>query len=195
MIVTMVGSWKGIAVRGAAAVLFGLLTLAWPGLTLWALVLLYGAYVLVDGLFRLAAVASGSADDRWRKGALVLEGVLGIGIGVVTFFWPDITALALLFVIAAWAVVLGVMEIATAVRLRREIPNEWILGVFGVLSMIFGAALVIAPVAGALAITWMIGWYALFAGALQLALAWRVRRAERGVEGGAERLRPRPVTT
>jgi uncharacterized membrane protein HdeD (DUF308 family) len=187
MLLTIVGNWKSLAIRGAAALLFGLLTLVWPGPTLWALVLLWGAYVLVDGISILAAVfthAPGTAD---RRGWLIVEGVAGIAAGLVTFVWPDITALALLFVIAAWALVTGVMEIVAAVRLREVLDREWLLGLLGVLSILFAIGLVITPGAGALVITWFIGWYAAFSGILLLALAWRVRKLETALEGAPAR--------
>jgi MFS family permease len=117
-----------------------------------------------------------------RRGWLIFLGLTGIAAGVLTFIWPDITALALLFVIAAWAFVIGVVEIGAAVRLRRVLPNEWLLGLLGALSITFAIALVITPGAGALVITWFIGWYALLSGVVRLALAWRLRKVENELE-------------
>jgi uncharacterized membrane protein HdeD (DUF308 family) len=196
MIVALVGNWKTLALGGVAAVLFGLLTLVWPDVTLWALVLLFGAWAFIDGVFRLMALATGVPGARDRRTALILQGILGIGIGIVTFIWPDMTALALLFVIAAWAFVIGAFEIAAAVRLRKVIDNEWLLGLMGALAIIFAVALVITPGAGALAITWLIGWFALLSGTLRLALAWKLRKLEKGtVEPADGQLRARPAAT
>jgi uncharacterized membrane protein HdeD (DUF308 family) len=194
MIVAPVGTWKTLALGGAAAVLFGLLTLVWPGVTLWALVLLFGAWALVDGVSRLVALATRAPGAREHRTALIVQGIVGIGIGIVTFIWPGITALALLFVIAAWALLIGVLEVIAAVQLRKVIENEWLLGLMGALAIIFAITLVITPGAGALAITWLIGWFALLSGALRLALAWKLRKFEKGTLGLANG-RPRRAAT
>jgi uncharacterized membrane protein HdeD (DUF308 family) len=196
MIVALIGNWKTLVLGGAAAVLFGLLTLVWPDVTLWALVLLFGAWAFVDGVFRLAALATGVPGAREHRTALIIQGILGIGIGILTFIWPDMTALALLFVIAAWAFVFGVIEVAAAVQLRKVIENEWLLGLMGALAIIFAIALVITPGAGALVVTWLIGWFALLSGSLRLALAWKLRQLEKGtVELANGRLRARSAAT
>ena len=196
MIVTLSGNWKTLALGGAAAVLLGLLTLVWPGITLWALVLLFGAWALVDGVFRLLALATGEPGAREQRTALIIQGVLGIGVGVVTFIWPAMTALGLLFVIASWAFIIGVIEVTAAVRLRKVIDNEWLLGLMGALAIIFAIALVITPGAGALVITWLIGWFALLSGTLRLALAWKLRKLEKSpAELLNGRLRARPAAT
>jgi len=188
MIILVIGDWRKLAVRGVAAVLFGLLTLIWPRLTLTALVLLFGAYVLVEGLLTIAAVLGDGPGTRSDRGWLLLEGIVSVLIGVVTFAWPDITAVALLYLIAFWAAVTGGLEIATAVRLRRQVRNEWILAATGVLSIVLAALLVISPGSGALAITWLIGTYALISGALTLGLANELRMLESDV-GRRERAR------
>ena len=179
------GSWKTLAVRGMAALLFGLLTLAWPAMTLFALVLLFGAYVLVNGAFLLISTLKGEQDAESRLGLLVLEGSVGVVIGILTFVWPEITALALLYLIATWAVVTGVLEIASAIRLRKHISNEWLLGAAGALSVLFGLILVVMPGAGALAVTWLIGIYATVLGVLLTALAFKLRRLEMPAQGGS----------
>jgi uncharacterized membrane protein HdeD (DUF308 family) len=185
MMVFLIGDWRSVALRGAAAVLFGLLALVWPDLTVGALVLLFGAYALVDGVSLLAAVVTGDPEARAHRAAFLFEGIVGVAAGILTFVWPGITALALLYVIAAWAVVTGAFEIAAAIRLRREISHEWLLGLSGALSILFGIVLVITPGAGALVITWVIGWYALISGVLLLALAWRVRKVQTELDRGA----------
>jgi len=193
VIVLLIGDWRKLAVRGAAAVLFGLLTLVWPRITLTALVLLFGAYVLVDGAMILAATLRREPGTRGDRGWLILEGMVSIAIGLVTFVWPDITTLALLYLIAAWAALTGALEIATAVRLRRALLHEWLLSVTGVLSLVFAALLVISPRAGALAITWLIGWYAVISGGLVLALAYQLRVLQSSLERRGSN-RPREAT-
>src|SRR5438477_2123797 len=169
-LIVLARNWGAIAVRGVAAILFGLLTFLVPGLTLTALVLLFGAYALVDGIFSVvAAVRRRAGDPPWW--ALLLEGVVGIAAGIVTFLLPGLTAVTLVYVIAAWAVVTGVLEIVAAVRLRRQITGEWRLVLSGVLSIVFGGLLMVVPAAGALAMTLLLGAYAIVFGALLLALA------------------------
>jgi uncharacterized membrane protein HdeD (DUF308 family) len=149
-------SWWILAVRGAAAVIFGLLALIWPQITLLALVLVFGAYAFIDGVFALVAAARGRQLAGGSRGWLVFEGLLGIGAGIVALVWPGITALALLWVIAFWAVLTGVLEIVAAVRLRRVLDNEWLLVVAGTLSIIFGLILMIWPGSGAIGLVWLI---------------------------------------
>ena len=113
----------------------------------------------------------------------IFEGIVSIVAGLLTFIWPHITALVLLYLIAAWALITGTLEVAAAIRLRRLIANEWMLGLIGAVSVLFAIALVVTPGTGALAITWAIGWYALISGALYLGLAWRLKRSEVEVGG------------
>ena len=181
MISSYMGDWRLIALRGVAAILFGLGALIWPDVTLWALVLMWGAFALVDGVGAVTAAIAGGGVVRHR-GWLAFRGLVGIAAGVVTFIWPSITALALLYVIAAWAFLSGVVEIATAVSMRKQIANEWALGLAGVLSLVLSVLLVITPGSGALAITWLIGWYAVVYGGTLLALAREVRREGRRPE-------------
>lgn len=132
------GSWRSLALRGAAAVLFGLLTLIWPNISLLVLVLLFGAYSLLDGAFLLVAAAANDPKSRRSPRVLLLQAGIGIITGIVTLVWPAITALALLYLIAAWAVITGALEVAAAFRLRKEISNEWLLAVAGGLSILLG---------------------------------------------------------
>src|SRR5438477_672914 len=170
-------NWGAIAIRGVAAILFGVLTFVVPGLTLTALVLLFGAYALVDGAFNIiAAVRRRAGDPPWW--VLLLEGIVGVAAGVVTFVLPGLTAVTLVYIIAAWAIVTGVLEIVAAVRLRRQLTGEWWLLLGGVLSVVFGVVVMLAPAAGALAMVRWIGAYAIVFGALLLALAFRLRRAQ-----------------
>jgi uncharacterized membrane protein HdeD (DUF308 family) len=168
-------NWWLLLLRGVAAVGFGVLAFVWPGLTLLALVFLYGAYALLDGILAIAAAIKGrgtSAPTGW----LIFIGLLGIGAGLATFFWPAITALALLVLIAVWSILQGVFTIAGAIRLRREIEGEWLLIVSGLLSVVFGLLVMAHPGAGALALVWIIGAYAVAFGALLIVLSLRLHR-------------------
>src|SRR5262249_13320305 len=134
--------WWVLALRGVVAVLFGLLAFVWPGVTLAALVLLFGAYALLDGVAALVHAVAGGAGMRWP---LALEGLVGVLAGIATLVWPGITALALLYLIAVWAIVTGVLEVVSAIRLRQVIDNEWLLGLSGLASVVFGVLLVVWP--------------------------------------------------
>jgi uncharacterized membrane protein HdeD (DUF308 family) len=172
--ITLSRNWGWIALRGVAGLLFGLLTLMNPLISLATLVLLFGAYALVDGVFTVvAAIANRRGEPHWV--ALLLGGLLGIATGVITFFWPGITAIALLFLIAAWTIVTGIAGIVVAIKLRKVITGEWLLVLVGVLSVLFGVGLILFPGAGALAVVLWIGAYALVMGVLLVALAFRLR--------------------
>jgi uncharacterized membrane protein HdeD (DUF308 family) len=181
-------NWWAIALRGVLAIVFGILTLLWPGLTVLVLVALFGAWALLDGIFSIVA----AWQRRERRGSwwpLLLEGLLGIAAGVVTWVWPELTALGLLAVIAVWAIVTGLMEIAAAIRLRRVITNEVWLALAGVGSVVFGVLVLLFPGAGAIGIAWAIGWYAIVFGALLVALGFRLGGA-RGPMVGAQASTP-----
>jgi uncharacterized membrane protein HdeD (DUF308 family) len=171
MLHTLARNWWALALRGLVAVLFGLLTFILPGITLVTLVLLFGAYALVDGFFNVIAFFR-VASHHW---AFLIEGVIGIIAGILTFVWPAITAVVLLYLIAFWAIFTGIFEIIAGIRLRKAITNEWLVLVMGVLSVLFGALILFAPVVGALAIVLWIGAYALVFGIVLLALAFRLR--------------------
>jgi uncharacterized membrane protein HdeD (DUF308 family) len=174
MISTLSRYWWLLGIRGIAAILFGIGAFVWPGITLAVLVLFFGAYALVDGIFAvIAGIAGFREQERWWM--MVLQGVAGIIVGVLTLLWPDITALALLYVIAAWSIVTGILEIAAAIRLRKELEGEWLLILAGICSIIFGVLLVILPGPGALALVWLIGSFAFVYGILLLVLAFRLR--------------------
>jgi uncharacterized membrane protein HdeD (DUF308 family) len=173
MVIAFASRWWTLAVRGIAAILFGILTFISPGLSLFALVILFGAWALADGVFNLVMALRTRKGERW--GWLVLEGVTSILVGILTFFWPGITALSLLFLIGAWSVVTGIAEVVAAVRLRKVIQGEWLLGLSGVLSIVFGLLLFAFPGAGALAVIVWIGAYSIVFGALLVALAFRLR--------------------
>jgi len=176
--------WWVILLRGIIGIIFAVLAFRWPGATLLALVFVWGAYAITDGAFALyLAYLAGRQELRWWP--YLLEGLVGIGAGIVAFVWPGITELALLFLIAAWAIVTGVAEIIAAVDLRKVIDNEWLLGLAGVFSIIFGVLVALQPSAGGVAIVWTIGLYALVFGITLIALAFRVRSLGKQLEAGA----------
>lgn len=172
--------WRSVAVRGLAALAFGIVALVWPDLTLRVLVLLFGAFVLVDGVASIASVVRSDPATRPHRAGFLVRGILGAVVGVVTLVWPDVTALALLWLIAAWAIATGIMELVTVIRLRAELEGEWLLALSGVASLLFGLILAITPGAGALVITWLIGWFGVIAGVILLVAAWRLRSLEHG---------------
>ena len=174
MLMTLARNWWAIVLRGVCAVLFGLAAFAWPGLTLAVLVIMYGAYALVDGIFAVIAAIAARQPGRFPWGVL-LAGLAAIGVGVLTFAMPGLTALALLYLIAAWAILRGVFEVIAAVHLRREIDHEWLLAASGVLSIVLGVFLVIAPGAGAIALLWAIGGMAIVVGVIMIALGFRLK--------------------
>lgn len=166
--------WWLLVLRGVLAIIFGILALVLPGAAIFALVILFGVYALVDGVMAVIAATRGR-DTNQRWWVLLLEGLAGIIAGIIALVWPGITAVALLFVIAFWAIVTGILEIAAAIRLRREINNEWALGLTGALSVILGIVLLVNPGAGALGLIWAIGIYAILFGVLMIYLGIRVR--------------------
>jgi uncharacterized membrane protein HdeD (DUF308 family) len=193
MAIQLVHKWWAIVLRGVAAIIFGVVAVLWPPSAVAALVLLFGAYALVDGILNLVAATSATRMGRpW--GWLAFEGVVSIVTGLLAFLWPGVTALALVFVIAVWSVVTGIIEILAAIWLRRLIQREWLLGLSGFLSIAFGVLLFIAPVAGAVAIAIWVGAYAILFGSLLVWLGLRLRAWGRQAEqlappGGL----PRPV--
>ena len=167
-------NWWVILLRGIVGVIFGVIAFVSPGATLLALVFVYGAYALVDGAFALYLTYLAARQQR-RWWPHLLEGLAGIGAGIIAFAVPDITALALVYVIAAWAIITGIVEIVAAVDLRKQIQNEWLLGLAGALSIVFGIIVAFEPDAGALAVVWTVGAYALLFGITLVVLAFRVR--------------------
>lgn len=179
------GNWWVLALRGVLAVLFGLLALIAPVATLTVLVLFWGAFALVDGIFALVSAfrVTGGKGRLW----LILEGALGILAGIVTFLYPGLTALVLLYIIAFWAIFIGILRIVTAVSLRREMENEWLMILGGILTVIFGILLIALPGVGLLSLTWLIGIWALIFGIALIVLAFRVRNLQHRAHGGHER--------
>ncbi len=180
MIVSRARNWGLWLLRGLAAVVFGILAFVWPGITVAVLVLFFGAYVLVDGFLAvIAAIAHRHDEHNWWL--WLLEGLAGIVIGILTFVYPGVTALALLYLIVAWALVTGVLEIVAAVRLRRVIRNEWWMVLAGLASIAFGILALLFPAAGVLSIVWLIAAYAVVFGVALIAFAFRLRSWNRTV--------------
>jgi uncharacterized membrane protein HdeD (DUF308 family) len=171
---SLLRSWWILALRGVIAILFGVLALMWPGLTLLALVSLFAAYALLTGAISVfGAIRNRKRDDEWWL--LLLMGLVGIGAGVIALIHPALTTLVLVLVIAANALVTGVLDIAAAMRLRKAIRGEWLLVLSGIASIVFGVLAFLFPTAGALALVWMISVYAIITGVLLLAVAFRLR--------------------
>lgn len=184
--------WWAVLIRGIAAILFGIFTFAAPGTTLLAITVLFGIYAIVDGAFDMAFAWRRAHEGR-RWGWLVFEGGVGIIAGIVALSWPDITAVALLMLIAVWAIVTGVAEIAAAIRLRRHIRGEWMLATGGVLSLLLGVVLLFFPRVGAMVLLTMIGAYAIIFGLLLVALGIRLRAWRGTSEPAAPGAMPSPA--
>jgi uncharacterized membrane protein HdeD (DUF308 family) len=174
MIETLKRHWWVPVIRGIAAIVFGFIAFVYPGLTIATLVLFFGAWVLIDGIFRIVgAIGHRASDPDW--GWQLVIGILGIIVGLLTFHAPQITALALVIYIAAWALMIGASEIAIAVKLRREIKGEWFLILMGLASIVFAVLLLWNPVAGAAAVIWLIAWYAVVLGILGIIFGFRLK--------------------
>jgi uncharacterized membrane protein HdeD (DUF308 family) len=183
-------SWRGSAVQGAAALVFGVLVLAWPGPTVWVFVVLFGVYALVDGFAELGDFVARTPGSARRNGAVLFRAVVSMTVAVIAFAWPEITALALLYLIAAWAFMVGVTEIALAIRHRAAEAHDWLIGVGGVLSIVLAVVLVANPSRGILTITWAVAWFVIVGGVVSLARAWQLRDAH--PQAGAPSATPRP---
>ncbi|PYK11083.1 MAG: hypothetical protein DME61_01705 [Verrucomicrobia bacterium] len=174
LIETLKRHWWVPVIRGIAAIVFGVIAFAYPGLTVAVLVLLFGAWVLVDGIFRvIGAIGHRASDKEW--GFDLIIGIVGIIIGFLTFHAPQITALALIIYIAAWALMIGATEIALAIKLRREIKGEWFLILMGLVSIVFAVMLLWNPAVGAAALIWIMAWYAVILGVLGIIFGFRLR--------------------
>lgn len=174
MSVQLARNWWALVLRGIAAILFGVVAILLPGITLELLVLIFGAYALADGVLAvIGALNHRQMHDRWWL--LLLEGAVGILVGILAVINPGMTALALLYFVAAWGIVTGALEIIAAFRLRREIEGEWLLGIGGALSILFGILVALFPGLGALAVIWLVAIYAILFGALLITLGLRVQ--------------------
>jgi uncharacterized membrane protein HdeD (DUF308 family) len=169
-------NWWLLLLRGIAAITFGVLAFVWPGITLLTLTILWGAYAISDGIFALSAAIAGAGAQTSSRWWLALVGVCSILAGMLTFFMPGMTAFVLLMFIASWAIIVGMLQVWGAVQLRKEIQNEWLLALSGLLSIAFGVLVITSPGAGALSVVWMIGWFALLAGCIYIGLAFRLKQ-------------------
>jgi uncharacterized membrane protein HdeD (DUF308 family) len=181
----LAAKWWAFALRGLAAIVFGVLAIVVPGLTLIALVLLFAAYAIADGLFGLIAGfrARAGSPDWW----IILAGIASVLVGVLALIWPGPMTFALLVFIGSWAIVTGVFEIAAAYRFRDRLRNEWLMALDGFVSIAFGLFILVAPGAGALALVWLIGAYAIASGIVLLALAVRLYQRHRDRAGAPRR--------
>jgi uncharacterized membrane protein HdeD (DUF308 family) len=170
--------WWVFAIRGIAAIVFGVLAFIWPETTLTVLVFLFGAYVLVDGVALLVALARGDAVARRHAWAVGIMGVLGIVAGVVTFAWPSLTAMSLLYLVAFWAIVTGTFQVIAAIALRRELDNEFWMAIGGAASIVFGALLVAFPGEGLISLVWLVGLWSVVFGVSSLGLAYRLHKID-----------------
>ena len=185
MLNVLARNWWVLALRGALAILFGVLVFVWPEIALPVVIALFGAYALVDGVF---SVINGIRDRESNRNwwVLLLEGVVSIIAGILTFMWPGITAVVLVYIVAAWAIVTGIFEVWAAIRLREEIEGELWLGLSGLVSVIFGVLLVLmSPPEGILTLLWLIGVYAVVFGVMMLMLAFRLRGMQDNSRGHA----------
>jgi uncharacterized membrane protein HdeD (DUF308 family) len=165
-------NWWALLLRGIASIIFGILAFIWPGVALLSLVFVFGAYAIIDGILSIIAGARSPKGGMWWM--LILVGILGLAAGVVAFVLPGVTAFALVMLIAAWAFITGILEIAAAIQLRRQITGEWLMILGGAASVVFGVLLAINPGAGAMALVWIIGFYAILYGILLTVLGWRL---------------------
>jgi uncharacterized membrane protein HdeD (DUF308 family) len=173
MLSSLTSNWRLVALRGVLAVLIGVIAFAWPGITFEALVLLFGIYAFLDGALVLGFGLMAATDgEQWWP--LVLAGILGVGLGVLTFARPAAMGEALVYVVGFWAIVTGLLEIVAAIRLRDVISGGWLMGLSGALSVLFGVLVVAQPTAGALALVYIFGFYTILAGVSQIGLGFRL---------------------
>ena len=169
------GNWWALALRALAAIILGILALSRPGITLAALLIVFGVYAMADGIFAVVAAIRGIR-EREQWGWMMFEGIVGIIAGAIALFWPHIGALALVWLVAGWALATGVLEIAAAVKLRKVMSGEWMLLLAGVLSIVFALIIASRPGLGILALVFWIGAYAIIYGVMTMVLAFEVRR-------------------
>ena len=170
---TLSANWWVVVLRGVAAMVFGILTLFSPGLTLATLILLFGAYSIADGAFAIAAAIRRRSTERWWM--LLLAGGASIAVGLIALTMPGLTAITLIYVIAVRAIFVGAMEIVSAVRLRKVIEREWMMALAGITSILFGVLILGYPASGALAVLLWIGTFSIIIGAVLIGLGFRLR--------------------
>jgi uncharacterized membrane protein HdeD (DUF308 family) len=193
MLSSLTRNWYLPVLRGALAVVFGVAAFVWPNITFEALVLLFGAYAFVDGIVVLGygLAAAGNQEQWWP---LVLSGILGIAVGALTFAQPSTMALAIVYVIGAWAIVTGLLTIVAAIRLRDYISTEWLMGLTGALSIVFGALVLAQPAAGATALVYLFGFYAVLLGIAQIVFGFRMRSLGETLRPATQQVSSAPVS-
>jgi uncharacterized membrane protein HdeD (DUF308 family) len=179
--ITLARAWWAFVLRGLLALIVGVILLLFPQIGLPSLILAFAAWMIVDGVAELIRAWQTRGQKQWWVG--ILEGIAGIVVGLIAVIVPGLTALALLFLVAVWAIVTGVLEIVAAIRLREQITGELWMGLAGVLSVLFGLFLILFPGAGILSLLWLAGFFAILFGASMLLLSWRLR----GIHAHAER--------
>jgi uncharacterized membrane protein HdeD (DUF308 family) len=183
MIAVLARNWWAVGLRGVLAIVFGLIALFLPGATMLSLVLVFAAYVFVDGVFAIvSAVRAARQNERW--GSLMLEGIVNIAAAAVAVLWPGITVLAFVFLVAFWAILTGILELVAAFRLEMRDGRGWLI-FGGLVSLIYGALLIVAPMIGAVVLTWWLGAYALLFGVSLVVLAFRLRARLEGDRDGS----------
>jgi uncharacterized membrane protein HdeD (DUF308 family) len=187
----LAGNWWAVALRGLAAIIFGLLALLATGVTILSLALLFAATMLVDGVLSLV-IGLRSIRKRERWGVFILQGVASLAAAAITLLAPGVTVLAFVYLMAAWSLVSGVLALAAAVRLRGD-HGRWWLGLSGVLSVLAGVALAVAPLLGALVLTWWLGAYAIVFGVTLLVLAFRLRPHRHHADSAGAGASPHPA--
>lgn len=175
MIQTLARNWWVVLIRAVCAVVFGLVAVIWPEATILVLVLLFGAYALVDGILSLASAILARRGQLASRGWLAAKGAAGILIGIITFVWPSITAYALLLLISLWAIVTGIIEIVTGWLMRRSAKDEWLIIVAGGMSVVIGLLLLVRPEETAATVARIIGAFALIFGLVLIPTALRLR--------------------
>ncbi len=181
MLASFARNWWVIALRGLVAILFGIIALVSPQSTILALVLVFAAFAMADGILTMfAGLETHKEDDRWW--VMVLGGLVEIVLAVLVVIWPQITAVVFVYLIAAWAIITGVAEIVAAIELRGVLPNEWLMLLSGILSVVFGVMLIVYPAAGAVSLVWLVGLYAMVAGIMDIVFAFRLHGFAQKVE-------------
>lgn len=188
MLETLTRNWWTLVLRGVVAILFGIAVIVTPGIALATMIIFFGVFALFDGVFAVvSSLFSIGKYERWW--AMFLGGLLSIAAGLIALVWPGITALTMLWLIAFWAIVTGILQIVAAIRLRKEIEGEWFLGLGGAISVLLGIVLIARPGTGILSLLWLLGFYALFFGVLLVVLGFRVRGVHKQIGDTKEGLR------
>jgi uncharacterized membrane protein HdeD (DUF308 family) len=172
--IVLARAWWAFLLRGILGIVFGVIVLLFPAIGLIAVLALFAAWAIIGGTMQLVTAWQGRQQKNWWVG--ILEGLAGVAAGVIAIIWPDLTALALLFIIAFWAIVTGVLQIVLAIRMREQIRGELFLGLAGLIAVLFGLVLVINPGAGLLSVLWLVGIFAIAIGATFFLLGLRLRR-------------------